>query len=347
MEENKIPLAPNKKMELTNKYNLPEIICKAVSNDLYMGFGDISVTTLIDSPRVRMLKKMHKPNNDVSDFIWSSLGTSFHNLMEFAEYDQYEVKILKQAQDVLNRHGAEKVSDWMEKFIDSEFDKSINNDIIQEKRLSIEVNGWVLSGKFDRYNLKKKLLSDFKLTSTFSYEKKEHHDKYIQQLSIYAYMLREHGFEVEEAEIIFMFRDWSEAKTAFNKDYPPTQALAMPIKLMSHEETKEFIEKRIRLHQEVEESMVLPECSPKETWATTDEYKIYKKVKGKLNKKCINGGIHSSYESAMAHKSKIEPTTLDELVVKHIPSERKRCLKYCPVKEHCDQFKKYLETINK
>lgn len=347
MEENKTPLAPNKKMELTNKHNLPEIICKAVSNDLYMGFGDISVTTLIDSPRVRMLKKMNKPQNDVSDFLWSALGTSFHNLMEFSEYDQHEVKILKQAQDVLTRHGADKVADWMEKYIDATFDKSINNDIIQEKRLSIEVNGWVISGQFDRYNIKKKLLSDFKLTSTFSYEKKEHHDKYVNQLSIYAYMLREHGFEVDEAEIIFMFRDWSQAKASWNKDYPPTQALAMPIKLMSHEETEAFIKKRVAIHQQVEESGVLPDCSPKEMWATNDTYKVFKKVKGKLAKKCINGGIHPSYESAMAHKAKIEPTSLDEFVIKHFPSERKRCMSYCAVKEFCSQYKEYLETINK
>lgn len=345
MAENKTPLAPNKRMELTNKNNLPEIICKAVSLDLYTGFGDISVTTLIDSPRVRMLKKIHKPQNDVSDFIWSALGTSFHNLMEFSEYEQHEVKVLKQAQDVLERHGAGKVAEWMEKYIETTFDKSINNNVIQEKRLSIEFNGWTLSGQFDRYNVKEKLLSDFKLTSTFSYMNKEHHDKYVQQLSIYAYMLREHGYEVDKAEIIFMFRDWTASKSGWNRDYPPTQALSMEINLMSNEETEEFIRKRISLHQQVEESGVLPDCSPKEMWSTNDEYKIYKKVKGKVQKRCINGGTHPSYESALAHKSKIEGTSLDEFVIKHVPSERKRCASYCSVSEFCSQYKKFLETV--
>jgi len=346
MSEDKKPLAPNKKLELTNKNNLPDIICKAVSLDLYTGFGDISVTSLIDSPKVRMLKKMHKPQQDVSDFLWTTLGSAMHQVLEFAEYDQFEVKALKQAQDILSRHGSDKVADWLGKYIDAKFSDSINNDIIQEKRLSIEVNGWTVSGQFDRFNVAEKLLSDFKMTSAYSYMHKENHVKYVKQLSIYAYMLREHGFEVDLAEIIFLFRDWSQMASKRSKDYPPTQALAMPLELMSHEETEAFIKKRVAIHQEVQESGVLPDCSNNEMWTTADQYKIYKKVKGVLQKRCISGGIHSSYESALSHKSKIQPGTLDELVIKYFPAERKRCSFYCPVKEHCDQYKKYLEMIN-
>jgi len=292
MSDNKTPLAKGGKLKMTNKNNLPEILVKAVSLDTYTGFGDISVTTLIDAPRVRMLKKIHKPVSDASDFLWTTMGSAMHQVLEYAEYDQYEVKVLKQAQDVLTRHGAGNVSEWMEKFIKATFSDSINNDIIQEKRLSIEVNGWVLSGQFDLYNIGKKLLSDFKMTSAYSYMHKEFHEKYIKQLSIYAYMLREHGYEVEAAEIIFLFRDWSVSASRRSKDYPKTQALSMELELMSHEETEAFIKKRIALHQEVEESGVMPNCTPSEMWSTTDQYKIYKKSKGVVQKRCISGGIH-------------------------------------------------------
>lgn len=73
-------------MKLTNKLGLPEALVNAVANDPYTrGKSDISVTQLIDSPRIRMLNKQHEVEEDVADRIWSLLGQSVHTILERAD----------------------------------------------------------------------------------------------------------------------------------------------------------------------------------------------------------------------------------------------------------------------
>jgi len=103
-------------MKFTNIHNLPSSLASFIisSNSLYTkGEADISVTTLIDSPKINILFEKHKDeiSQDISDMIWSFLGTSFHNSIE-------------------------------------EFDN--DKKAITEKRLYGKCNGWVISGAIDR-----------------------------------------------------------------------------------------------------------------------------------------------------------------------------------------------------
>ena len=347
MNEEKMPIAKSRRIELTNKNNLPDIIVKAVSLDTYDGgTSDISVTTLTDSPQVRMLKKQNKVTPDVSDLLWAVMGTAIHTMLEFAEYENYEVKTIKQASDILSRHKQQKAADWMDKFVDQTFPEHINNKVIQEKRLHIEVDGMSISGKFDRYEIKEKLLTDFKSVSAWIWLNKEEQTKYIYQLSIYAYMLRQYGFEVDKARIVFIFRDWKSIEAIRNKDYPKAMAQELEIPLMSNEETEAYIKKRVQLHKLAEQGTQV-DCTDKEMWSTADSFKIYKKKKGILGKKAIPNGIHTSYESALAFKNKVQVGLLDELVIKHIPSDRKRCSMYCSVNKFCPQYQEFINNKSK
>ena len=72
-------------MKITNKHNLPEVVVNALTFDSYSrGESDISITQLIDSPRVSMLQKKHAEyiEQDAVDFIWSRFGTSVHEVFE-------------------------------------------------------------------------------------------------------------------------------------------------------------------------------------------------------------------------------------------------------------------------
>lgn len=114
----------------TNKLNLPQPIVEAVTNDPYTkGDADISCTTLIDSPRIRVLKQKHagELTEDVSERIWSLLGQAVHNILE----------------------------------------RAADSSQIVEKRLYLKSNGWTLSGQFDHMVLDQKL-SDYKVTSVWS-----------------------------------------------------------------------------------------------------------------------------------------------------------------------------------
>jgi hypothetical protein len=74
-------------MKTTNKFQLPEVVVKALTKDTYSrGDSNISVTTLIDSPRVGILKRKHDDEieMDVVDYLWSRFGTAMHNVFEDA-----------------------------------------------------------------------------------------------------------------------------------------------------------------------------------------------------------------------------------------------------------------------
>ena len=76
-------------MKLTNKNNLPKPLVKAIegfNKDYKDGRGetDISVTELLNPPLIRQLTKEHyeEIEEDVSDRIWSLLGSAVHQILE-------------------------------------------------------------------------------------------------------------------------------------------------------------------------------------------------------------------------------------------------------------------------
>ena len=68
-------------MNITNKYDLPQSLVNAVGRFSYSrGKSDISVTQLIDSPRIVKLKEKHSPEivSDISEEIWRLVGSALH-----------------------------------------------------------------------------------------------------------------------------------------------------------------------------------------------------------------------------------------------------------------------------
>ena len=98
-------------MEITNKENLPQPLFSAIVADNYDKVGDISVSQLIKSPRQRALELRHDEEItvDASTMLWLLLGNTIHAVLERAD----------------------------------------TKDHLVEERLTMEVNGWVVSGKRD------------------------------------------------------------------------------------------------------------------------------------------------------------------------------------------------------
>ena len=97
-------------MKLTNNHNLPQALYSALSNDLYVQHGHISVTGLIQPPRIRQLTQRYADHieEDAADGIWRLLGSAVHDVLQRAETDG-----------------------------------------MQEQRLSMEVAGWRVTGQAD------------------------------------------------------------------------------------------------------------------------------------------------------------------------------------------------------
>ena len=121
-------------MNITNKHNLPLVVVDALTFDSYSrGESDISITQIIDSPRVSLLQREHADEieQDAVDFIWSRFGTSVHEMFERSTQ---------------------------------------GGDCLSEERLFVDVNGWKLSGAIDLQQETPDgiIVSDYKVTSAWS-----------------------------------------------------------------------------------------------------------------------------------------------------------------------------------
>jgi hypothetical protein len=115
-------------MILTNRLNLPLPIVRAVEHDPYTQDGHISVTELIQPPRVRQLLTRHRESIsvDVADRVWALLGSNVHYILERAKVD----------------------------------------NAFQEERISTTVKGWTVTGQTDLfYN---HIIRDYKITSVYA-----------------------------------------------------------------------------------------------------------------------------------------------------------------------------------
>ena len=248
-----------KSMKITNKFNLPDFVVEVLTNSDYTrGESHISVTQLIDSPRIRILQRMHDDSmeQDASEFIWSSFGTAVHNLFE---------------------------------------DKIKNG--ISEERLFVDMAEWNISGAIDVQQVTDEgvVIYDYKVTSVWSviFDKSEWHN----QLNAYAWLVRKaKGLPVTGAKIVAVLRDWQRRKAAEEESYPDSPVQIVDIPIWTEQEQDDYINGRIEAHQEATFSQMrkttLPLCSDKERWKKDDKFAGKKTV----NKRAIR--VFDSMEDA-------------------------------------------------
>ena len=161
-------------MRLTNKHNLPKPVVDSLTKNNYSrGSSNRSITQLIDSPRIRILRAEHdaEMTEDASDKLWSVLGTAVHNMFEDAVSEKQH---------------------------------------ISEERLFIEQDGWEISGAIDLQETESDgsvTVSDYKCTSVWSvmYGKAE----WANQLNAYAWLVRHvKKVPVSSCQIVAVLRDW-------------------------------------------------------------------------------------------------------------------------------------------
>jgi len=161
-------------VRLTNKHNLPKPVVDSLTKDNYSrGSSNRSITQLIDSPRIRILRAEHdaEMTEDASDKVWSVLGTAVHNMFEDAVSEK---------------------------------------EHISEERLFIEQDGWEISGAIDLQETESDgsvIVSDYKCTSVWSvmYGKAE----WANQLNAYAWLVRHvKKVPVSSCQIVAVLRDW-------------------------------------------------------------------------------------------------------------------------------------------
>ena len=230
-------------MILTNHLNLPEQIVNAVKKDDYNNNGTYSATTLLKDPKEIILFNRHKDEitEDVSEHVYSLLGTSVHYILEKAEEGENQFK---------------------------------------EERLYYKFGNDTISGKFDFYDMEEEMLGDYKVTTVYKYLLVDN-EHYRFQLLTYAYLLRKNGFPCKGGRIYQIFRDWQRSKAKFDKSYPQKPVNVITFRFYDKDFTyiENEIQQRLANIHKYEDFAddEIPICSKENRWATDDKFAVMKK----------------------------------------------------------------------
>jgi len=231
-------------MRISNKWNLPQTFVNVAHKPAYTkGKAHVSATELLNSPRIVQLKKKYDDQitTDVSDMIWSIIGTAIHGVLE---------------------HGKD------------------HNHIVEQRLHSI-LDGWHISGAIDLQIVHADgiEINDYKNVGVWSVmnEKKE----WEEQLNIYAWLVEiVKKTPVNKLAIIAIIRDWNRRDATTRQGYPQCQVVTIPVNLWSMEEREQFIRNRIHMQSEglfaMETNDVLPLCTPAEMWERETTYAVKK-----------------------------------------------------------------------
>ncbi len=342
---------------LVNKQNLPQTIVDACKHDTHRTNGEISVTTLIDAPRIRLLKRRYDYEVDVMDNLYMLMGTALHHILERANINDERKRafimtaetIMLKARDLQESAPdkaaqLERAADYIFKLIPVFFPE-IASRYIYELTLTLNHDGMEISGTFDLYDKVDCILYDYKFCSVYSYIFPESRKKWKEQTNIYAYMLHNKGYEVKGIKIVAFFRDWSEHGMIKNRDYPDAQVKEIPVTLGNPQLSEhwtmtvaKFISKRVDIHRRAEMGDI-DDCTGADRWAKADEWA----VKQKGGKRAISGGKFDKKEAAEAFVIANRHKYNDPLIIEYRPGDSVKCERFCAVAQFCEQRKRELE----
>lgn len=281
-------------MRISNLLSLPDPIVQAVANDGYTGpsksrTNTISVSSLEKPVRQRRLEILHA--------------------------------------DEITEDAADRIWSLVGQAIHTILERA-NVDGIAEERLSMEVEGWKVSGQFDHFTLTDGVLSDYKVTSVWSI-KDGGRDEWTPQLNTYAHLLRAAGYTVQQVRVVAIARDWrkNESLRYGGDGYPSHQVVVLPLILWPSTECDRYLRERVRAHQAAAEG-ALPHCTSKERWQRPELWAVVKDGNKRATKLC------KSEDEAVAVIG-----DAPKMHVEFRPGMAVRCSQYCSVLRQCQNLR--------
>jgi hypothetical protein len=296
-------------VKLTNRNDLPETIINIIKRPEYnKGKANMSVTELLNSPRIVQLKRKHWDDltEDASDMVWSIFGTAIHKVLEHGKDDHH----------------------------------------IVEERIHVILDGMHISGAIDLQEVSEDgiILSDYKTTSAWAVinEKQDWHN----QLNSYAYLVEAaKKVPVKKLQIVAIVRDWSRRDAATREGYPKAPIVVIDIPLWPFDEREAYVRSRISLHGdaffEMETDGEMPECTPEEMWEKPTTYAL--KKDGNVRAKSVHETREAADTALAAATEKAKKG--EKFLIEVREGGRTRCEGgFCQVAPYCQQHQAYLST---
>ena len=233
-------------MKITNKFDLPDPVVRAITayEEGEQPEG-LRVTTLIASPRISQLRRMHYPKltEDVSQLVYRVWGSAIHEILS----------------------------------------RETSNAYVSEERLSHEVDGTLISGAIDLQFIGPEddagQIFDHKTTAAYGVTQGIK-PEWERQINVYAYLIRQvKGLTVKSASAVAWIRDWRQSDADTREGYPPAPVHEIPVHLWADDEQNRYVEERVRAHKNAEvqaDFNDLPLCTDEERWAQPTKWAVHK-----------------------------------------------------------------------
>lgn len=290
-------------MKITNNLGFPgwlHDVLKWCFGQYARGSADFTVTELASPVQQRALQKKHDADivQDISQIVDLVIGKAVHLFFETAllalriEYIEFERRL----------NGTYKVGGKMV----------------------------TLSGQFDAYDTKERVLWDFKVVKAYAAKMGPKAD-YIAQLNAYANLIRQSGQPGPLAlKNLYIIKDWSADDAVWDPEYPKAPLVIIDIPLMTQVESDAWIVARMVAHAEGS-----AQCSSEETWERPGKYAAIKKGAARASK--LFDPEQKADAETYAKKGKMDLTFR--------PGRRLRCERCCSAAPFCPQQAEFLKQV--
>lgn len=334
-----------------NRFNLPDFIVRAFEyspRDFDLKYIDASmgVTTLIDSPKIKLLRKRYKDrikeDNDISNDSKMMFGTMAHLMIERSTQAYYadpefantpELIPISEKRIVINYPASELTSNL-------EFNVVMKVDLFYPENPALGNHPLRAYHDGAIWDLKTGTVWDYKYKAKFIAKVKA-------QIDMYKYGIEEHGFEggkkhkVNRAYALLWMKDWQASGMDRDSNYPDNDMVVIEIPLDDNDTIRKRIKSKIVLHSVYQGDPQSYHCTTEERWSKQTEYAVYANPHGDRATKLFKDKMSDDENKADA------VAFLDTLITKFpnaVIVERAgmhtRCVKnYCSVADFCNQYR--------
>lgn len=257
-------------MKVTNKFGVPAPLVTLATKEYYSkGESQYSVTELIGPPRVRRLREHHNDDieTDVTDLMWSMLGSALHVVMERGQTESH----------------------------------------VTEERLYAKVDGVTISGAIDLQHETDGgvIITDYKFTSAYAVMNDK--PEWVQQLNIYKWLVETvKRQKVAGLKICALIRDFNRHETREGYPAAPIQMIDIPMWPLIDTEVyiKQRIEHHNEAKYLQAMGDALPPCSAEERWQSETTYAV--KREGRKTAIRVFKNLEEAKELAEKEKGYVE-----------------------------------------
>ena len=257
-------------MIITNKHNVPEPLVTLASREYYSkGASAYSVTEIMSPPKIKRLREKYNDvvEQDVSDMLWSLLGSALHVVME----------------------------------------RGLTPGYIPEQRLFYDLDGVTVSGQIDLQQETPTgiVLIDYKFTSAWAVMQEK--AEWEQQLNVYKWLVEKAKRRtVVGLKICSFVRDFSRHDKREGYPDSPVHMVDIPMWDSARTEAyvRDRLDMHRTAKMNMEMSQELQDCSPEERWMSETVYAV--KREGRKSAIKLFKSIEEANELAIKEKGYVE-----------------------------------------